>query len=189
MDLALLITILISVVGWIIAIWQTINANKNKKSAVIFEKRLRIYNEYFKKIDDINDRLMIDFQEFIGPTINEVYKSILKNPENSSESIINMQQELSKLLSKSSKTITQSTQELQNLRFISTQKTLKILDDYKSLAESQINIIADTLNTINCANFHNFDLNKTNRLKEIGEKLISTRNLLEKQMREDLQLN
>ena len=55
MDIKFLIPIVIAGIGWIIAIWQTINAKRNKKDAVIFENRLQIYNEYFKKIDDIND--------------------------------------------------------------------------------------------------------------------------------------
>lgn len=189
MDIKILFPIVIAVVGWIIAIWQTINANRNKKDAVIFENRLKIYNEYFKKIDDINGRLMIDFQDFIGPTIGEVFEKILKDPENSTTEIIKMQGALSDMISKSSKTITQATQELQNLRFIASQKTLKILDEYKILAESQVNILPEILATIDFSRNQNFDLGMNNNLKEVGQKLLETRNLLEKQMREDLGLD
>lgn len=188
MDLKLLFPIIIAVVGWVIAIWQTINANRNKKNAIIFENRLKIYNEYFKKIDDINERLMVDFQDFIGPTIGKVFDKILNDPENSTTELLNMQQALSDVISKSAKTITQTTQELQNLRFIASQKTLKILDEYKILAESQLNILPEILTTIDFSQVQNFDISMNNDLKEIGQKLIETRNRLEKQMREDLGL-
>jgi len=188
LDFTIIIPIFLALVGWSIAVWQTINANRNKKDAVIFENRLKIYNEYFKKIDDINGRLMIDFQEFIGPTVGQVFEKILTDPENSSNEIIKMQSALSDMISKSSKTITQTTQELQNLRFIASRKTLKILDDYNKLAESQINILPEILATIDFSNLQNFDLNKNINLKESGKRLIETRDKLEKQMREDLGL-
>jgi hypothetical protein len=180
------VAILIAFIGWLIAIWQTIIANKNKKSAVIFENRLQIYNEYFNKIDNINERLMIDFHEFIGPKVSQVYKAILTNPNNSSQALIEMQEALSQMQLKSTKNINQATQELQKLRFIASKKTLEILDEYKKLAESQINKIAELLGTIDFRNFTTFDPEINNDLKAIGERLIELRNNLEKQMRDDL---
>ncbi|WPP49490.1 hypothetical protein [Catalinimonas niigatensis] len=185
----ILVTIIIAVIGWVIAIWQFRVANKLKKTSLVYENRLKVYNEYFHKIDDINDRLMIDFQEFIGPTVNKVYAQILTDPENSNQSLIEMQNAMSKILSRSSKTITQATQELQKLRFIASKKTLKILDEYKDLAQSQINIIPELLGSINVNSFQNYDALRNQQLIAIGQKLIETRDALEKQMRKDLDID
>lgn len=182
----LIITIIIAFIGWAIAIWKTIIANKYKKSAVIFENRLKIYNEYFEKIDGINERLMIDFQELLGLKVNQVYKAILTDPNNSSHALIDMQEALSQMQIKSTKNINQANQELQKLRFIASTKTLIILDEYKTLAESQINKISELLGTIDFRKFTNFDTEKNMELKTIGERLITLRNELENQMRADL---
>ncbi|RLD57085.1 MAG: hypothetical protein DRJ01_14325, partial [Bacteroidetes bacterium] len=123
----IIVTLLIAIVGWIIAIWQFRIANRNKKSSIVFENRLNIYNEYFNKIDDINERLMIDFDEYLGPTIKNIYKTIINDPENSNHALIDLQTALSEITRKTSKTISQTTQELQKLRFIASKKTLEIL--------------------------------------------------------------
>lgn len=182
----LVTTLSIAVVGWIIAIWQFKVANRLKKKSVVFEQRLKIYNEYFHKIDDINERLMIDFQEFIGPIINKVYSTILLDPENSNQALVEMQSALTDVIAKSSKTLSQTTEELQQLRFIASKKTLSILDDYKKLAQSQTNSISDLFGTIDINQLQNYNANDNEQLKIIGQKLIFTRDLLEKQMREDL---
>ncbi len=59
-QITIIVTGSIAVIGWIIAIWQFRIANRLKKTSIVFENRLKVYNEYFHKIDDINDRLMID---------------------------------------------------------------------------------------------------------------------------------
>ena len=183
------VTLIIAAIGWIIAIWQFIVANKHKKSAIIFENRLKVYNEYFEKIDDINDRLKIDFQEYIGPTINQVYEKILSDPENSNQALIEMQSALSDMINKASKNINQTTQELQKLRFIASKKTLKILNEYRDLAQSQVQMIPEVLKTIDIYESRNFDTRENENLKNIGYKLIEIRNELEKQMRIDLGIN
>ena len=187
--ITILSTVTIAVIGWVIAIWQFRVANRLKKTSLVYENRLKVYNEYFHKIDDINDRLMIDFQEFIGPTVNKVYAQILTDPENSNQSLIEMQEALSKIISNSSKTINETTQELQKLRFMASKKTLKILNEYRDLAQSQINIIPELLGTINTNSFQNFDVSQNQELVKVGQKLIETRNALEQQMRKDLDID
>ncbi len=182
----LVTTLSIATVGWIIAIWQFKVANRLKKKSVVSEQRLKIYNEYFHKIDDINERLMIDFQEFIGPVISKVYSTIILDPENSNQALVEMQSALTDIIAKSSKTLSQTSEELQQLRFIASKKTLGILNDYKNLAQSQINSISNLFGTIDINQLQNYNANDNEQLKIIGQKLISTRNLLEKQMREDL---
>ncbi len=186
MELKIIIPIVVALIGWVIAIWKTIIINKYKKSSVVFENRLKIYNEYFRKIDNINERLMIDFEKYLGPTINKVFESIMTDPENSNHSIINMQKELSNIQTKSMKTINQANEELQQLRFIASSKTLSILNEYKKLAYSQIKLIPDVLATINMFEFQNINIDENSKIKLIGQKLIDTRNELEKQMRKDL---
>lgn len=184
--ITLIVTTSIAIFGWIIAIWQFRTANSLKKKSAVFEQRLKIYNEYFHKIDDINERLMIDFQEYIGPTINKVYSTIILDPDNSDNAIIEMQSALSDIISKTSKTLNQTTEELQKLRFIASKKTLNILNKYKELAQSQISIIGDVFGSININKMQNFDANENQQLKLVGQKLLATRNELEKQMRNDL---
>jgi len=187
--ITLIVTLSIALIGWIIAVWQFIVANKLKRTSVVFEHRMKIYNEYFHKIDDINERLMIDFQEFIGPIINKVFSTILMEPENANEALVEMQSGLTHVISKCSKTLTQTSEELQQLRFISSKKTLQILDSYKELAQSQINLISDLFSSIDVNQLQNYNANDNEQLKLIGQKLIVTRNNLEKQMREDLDIN
>ncbi|MFX0202833.1 MAG: hypothetical protein ACFFCW_42555 [Candidatus Hodarchaeota archaeon] len=182
------ITIIIALVGWLIAIWQTILAIRNRKSSVVFENRLKIYNEYFKKIDGINERLTIDFAEFIGPVLNQFYEKILTDPENINDKLIDLQRAAGNIITKSSATIMQATQELQTLRFIASNKTLEILNDYKRLAESQTKIVSELFGSINISNFQSYDINRNSTLKEVGTQLLETRDKLEKQMRDDLGL-
>lgn len=185
----LIVTASIAIIGWVVAIWQFRVANKLKKRSIIFENRLKIYNEYFHKIDDINDRLMIDFQKFIGPVMTNLYERILKEPDNSNDAMIEMQQALAKMTSDSAKTVNETAHELQKLRFIASKKTLQILDEYKALAQSQIEIIPDLLQSINIQEFENYDTNQNEKLRQVGMKLIETRNSLERQMRKDLDLD
>ncbi|MEX0597568.1 MAG: hypothetical protein WD512_13840 [Candidatus Paceibacterota bacterium] len=188
-QITLIVTALIAIIGWIIAVCQFRIANKLKKRSIIFENRLKIYNEYFHKIDDINDRLMIDFQEFIGPIMTNLYEKILKEPDNSNDALVEMQKALAKITSDSAKTVNETSNELQKLRFIASKKTLQILDEYRSLAQSQIDIIPDLLGSINIQEFENYDTNQNEELKKVGVKLIETRNALEKQMRKDLNID
>ncbi len=182
----LITTLLVALIGWFIAIWQFRVASGLKKKSVVFEQRLKIYNEYFHKIDDVNERLMIDFQEFIGPIMNKVYSTILLDPENSNQALVEMQAATTDVIAKTSKTLSQTTGELQLLRFIASKKTLIILDNYKILAQSQITSLSDLFGSIDVNKLQNYNADDNEHLKAIGEKLISTRNLLEKQMREDL---
>lgn len=180
------ITIALGIVGWCLAIWQSVVAYKHKKESVLFENRLKIYNDYFQKIDDINERLMIDFQEFIGPTISNFLINVLQNPESSDDLIIELQKATSEVTIKASKTISQSEQELQKLRFIATEKTLSILDRYRDLAKSQLDLISEVFGSIDIQKFQNFDASQNQKLVAVGQNLIETKNELELQMRKDL---
>lgn len=182
------LAIIIAFIGWAIAFWQAILAYKRRKSAIIFENRLEIYNEYFRKLDSINESLTIDFSNFIGPAINQILVKILSEPEKANETMIELHKAASDIISKSANTISKTNQELQTLRFIASEKTIKILNEYKELAGSQAKIISELFNSLNISSFQSFDINKNSILKEIGKKLLLTKDKLEKQMRADLGL-
>lgn len=180
------ITIILAIIGWSVAIWQSIVAYKHKKASVIFENRINIYNDYFQKIDGINERLMIDFQEFIGPTIHDFLKKVLENPNGSNQYILELQKALDEVQIKASKTISQAEQELQKLRFIATERTLEILNRYRDLAKLQLECMCDVYESIDLQNHQSFDVDQNQKLVQVGKDLISTKNELEKQMKKDL---
>jgi len=177
---------IILIIGWLIAIWQSIVVLRISKKSSLFQKRIEIYNNYFQKLDEINDKLSIDYQEYFGPFINNIYTKILENPDNSNSFLNELQQGLSSMFQKSMKTIQHSTQELQTLRFIASKKTLLILDEYKCLAESQTEIIGEIFSTIDIYSQNALEIAGNQKLIDVSTNLVQLKNKLESQMREDL---
>ena len=187
MDLELLIAIIVALIGWIIAIVKIRIAKKNKISTTIFEKRLSIYNEYFTKLDSINENITIDAEEYLQPVLNDLYDGIISNPESAGEHLIKLSKEMNEFTRKAGKSMNQAHSELNTLRFISTEKTREILNEYRTLSKMQLDALNDLYKTINLFdkdNLINPDANS--KLKEIGKELELIRDKLEIQMRKDL---
>lgn len=180
------ITIVIAIIGWSVAFWKIKAVHKLEKESVIFENRLRIYNEYFQKLDEINEHLRIDFEEFAGSTINKLLAKILRDEGNYENTIFELQEALNDIQIKATKTMSESEQELQKLRFIASADTLGILDNYRKLAKKQLDQLTNIYGSVDIQNFQNFDRIENEKLKEIGEELREAKNELEIQMRKDL---
>jgi hypothetical protein len=172
--------------GWTFGFVQLRIANKHKKESAIFDKRLSIYNEYFQKLDQINDRLMIDAKEFMGDTMQSIYKGILQDPENITEHLIELNSKFSEITAKASKNMNQAFNEISTLRFIATKRTLAILNEYRALGKMQQESLSKVIGSIDLRNGGAINPEYNQELIDIGNKLIETKDKLEAQMRKDL---
>lgn len=136
MSTELIITIGIAVVGWIIAIWQTIDKRKHSKEEAIRQRKFEAYSRFMVKCDTLFAKIRKTPQEVIGEMVVDSVKA-LANREATSEQVaeVVIGKGLVKMLKDITEPMYEINSELSSLKLVASQEMLAMIDELQDLSE------------------------------------------------------
>lgn len=136
MSTELIITIIIAVVGWGIAIWQTaINLKRNKEEA-IRQRKFEAYNRFMVKCDNVFAKIRKTPQEVIGEMVVDSVKA-LANREATSEQVaeVVIGKGLVKMLKDITEPMFEVNTELSSLKLVASKEMLAMIEELQDLSK------------------------------------------------------
>lgn len=178
MENSLIITIIIAVIGWILAF---INIYKNRqwqKKDILANRKYETYNRFLTKLDAISYNMRKSPQKIIGETLGNFLISIQKEDADINEELIKFNREISKFLQSSIEPIYIIKNELASLRLTASPDLQIKIDKLNLLSEDLYNDFQNCLSNISLKGPNNYK-----PLETIGN---DTRWLLYSKLYEDI---
>jgi len=180
MEVELIITIIIAVIGWIWAIAQFCYKRKWQKNDTIAARRYDAYSRYMRKYEEISESIRKDPQAVYGITTDLMVKIMNGNSEEINNAVINFNQQLFDYVKRSCEPLLIIKQELNALLLIASSELLVRLNELKELITDFNNEAQNCLNQINVKDGNSFQVLNTlgqntrwQRFKELNEEMIA----------------
>lgn len=151
-----------------------------------FDLRYAEYKHYLKALEQISASGHADFERLMGETYANCLKDILATEGQSNEPLITLNREVNNLTENIRKSFTQSTQELNGLRLVCSEKLLEKVNEFVKIQRELINESCSMMGRIDQIDIDNPSTFISGEMKAKGEK---TQELFEKivqQMRREL---
>lgn len=188
MSIELIITIIIAVVGWIIALIEMRkNRNWQKKDAIA-NRRYEAYSRYLAKIDEISGQMKKAPQEIIGKMQTELFSSMLKD-DNMDEALIKFNKQLADYISSSVEPMSIMKQEISSLKLVASPKMLVLLDELQALTDDLYNDFQNCLSKLNPSDTESFKALETVGKEKRYTRFITLDAEIKKLMREEIQFS
>lgn len=188
MSIELIITIIIAVVGWIIALVEMRkNRNWQRKDAVA-NRRYEAYSRYLAKIDEISGQMKKAPQEIIGKMQTELFSSILKD-DNMDEALIKFNKQLADYISSSIEPISIMKQEISSLKLVASPKMLVLLNELQALTEDLYNDFQNCLSKLNPSDAESYKVLETVGKDKRYERFVPLDAEIKQLMREEIQFS
>ena len=188
MSIELIITIIIAIVGWIIAVIEMKkNRNWQRKDAIA-NRRYEAYSKYLAKIDEISDQMKKAPQEIIGKMQTEFLTSLF-NDGNSDEALIRFNKQLAEYVSNSVEPMSIMKQEISSLKLVASPKMLVLLDELQALTDDLYNDFQNCLSKLNPSDTESFKALETVGKEKRYTRFITLDAEIKKLMREEIQFS
>lgn len=188
MSIELIITIIIAVVGWIIALIEMRkNRNWQKKDAIA-NRRYEAYSRYLAKIDEISGQMKKAPQEIIGKMQTELFSSMLKD-DNMDEALIKFNKQLADYISSSVEPMSIMKQEISSLKLVASPKMLVLLNELQALTEDLYNDFQNCLSKLNPSDAESYKALETIGKDKRYERFVPLDAEIKKLMREEIQFS
>ena len=188
MSIELIITIIIAIVGWIIAVIEMKkNRNWQRKDAIA-NRRYEAYSKYLAKIDEISDQMKKAPQEIIGKMQTEFLTSLFKDG-NSDEALIRFNKQLAEYVSNSVEPMSIMKQEISSLKLVASPKMLVLLDELQALTDDLYNDFQNCLSKLNPSDTESFKALETVGKEKRYTRFITLDAEIKKLMREEIQFS
>lgn len=122
--IGIIVTSIIAVVGWIIAIVQSRKNLKLEKANRLADRRYEAYRDFLKKMDDISAEMNKIPQKIMGEMTTSFIKSAFSDSEDTNQAVIAFNERLVSFLSDSLKPMSIMKQELSSLRLVASDEML-----------------------------------------------------------------
>ena len=188
MSIELIITIIIAVVGWIIALVEMRkNRNWQRKDAVA-NRRYEAYSRYLAKIDEISGQMKKAPQEIIGKMQTELFSSMLKD-DNMDEALIKFNKQLADYISSSIEPMSIMKQEISSLKLVASPKMLVLLNELQALTEDLYNDFQNCLSKLNPSDVESYKVLETVGKDKRYERFVPLDAEIKQLMREEIQFS
>lgn len=188
MSIELIITIIIAIVGWIIAVIEMKkNRNWQRKDAIA-NRRYEAYSKYLAKIDEISGQMKKAPQEIIGKMQTEFLTSLFKDG-NSDEALIRFNKQLAEYVSNSVEPMSIMKQEISSLKLVASPKMLVLLDELQALTDDLYNDFQNCLSKLNPSDTESFKALETVGKEKRYTRFITLDAEIKKLMREEIQFS
>lgn len=188
MDTELMITIILAIVGWSIAIWQIYLNRKWQKRDALADRRYVIYSKFLAKVDELASQMSNAPQKLMGDIYTEFLREIMQEGADTDAATIKFSKKLAGYVSDSIKPMWVFKQELSSLKLIASDEFLEIIEAMQALTEDLYNDYQNCLNRLDAKNLESFKeletIGKDNRI----ERYTFLYTELSRLMREEIQL-
>lgn len=188
MSVELIITIIIAVVGWIIAAVE-MRKNRNwQKKDTIANRRYEAYSGYLSKMDNISSQMRKVPQLIIGKMQTELISTVLKGG-NTDEAVINFNKQLSDFVSSSLEPMMTMKQELSSLKLVASSEMFVLINELQTLSEDLYNDFQNCLSKINPSKSEDFKMLETIGQDKRYERFSALDAEIKQLMRKEIQLS
>lgn len=158
------ITSAIALFGWIFGIIQFVAKRKWQKKDFLREKRVRAYQKYMNKIDEIGNSMKMNPLSETFVMLNDFIPSLLNGePDEFDQALIKFNTRLIENIKQSLIPLTIVNQELNEIRLIASDELVEKIEELRNLTNDLSNEMQNCLNRINTK-----DPNSFAELKTIG---------------------
>ncbi len=135
MSTELIIMIIIAVVGWGIAIWQTVINLKRNKEEAIRQRKFEAYNRFMVKCDKVFAKIRKTPQEVIGEMVVDSVVA-LANKEASKEQLTEVvARGMMKMIKDITEPMFEVNTELSSLKLVASQEMLALIEELQDLSD------------------------------------------------------
>lgn len=187
--LGLILTSIFTVVGWIIAFYQSLKKRKLEKANRLADRRYEAYNSFLKKMDEISAEMNKIPQKLMGEMTTSFIGSVLSDSEDPNQAVITFNEQLVSFLSDSLKPMSIMKQELSSLQLVASDEMLVYIQKMQTLTDDLYRDFNSCLSKVSPKDTDSFQ-----NLKSVGQsqrvKDFSTLYLeIKEQMRKEIQLS
>lgn len=188
MEIGLIVTIIIAIVGWVFAIWQMCLNRKWQKRDALADRRYVVYSQFLAKVDELASQMSNAPQKLMGDIYTEFLREIMQEGADTDAATIKFSKKIADYVSDSIKPMWVFKQELSSLKLIASDELLEIIEAMQILTEDLYNDYQNCLNRLNAKNLESFKeletIGKDNRI----ERYTFLHTELSRLMREEIQL-
>jgi hypothetical protein len=156
---------------------------KNKRN---FEIRYAEYKHYLKALEQITSSAQEDFEKFMSEGYAQCLQRILTQEGDSSETLIELSQQVNTLTSNVRKSFIQATQELNGLRLVCSKKLLEVVNEFVELQRQLLEESSAVLSRLNQIDIDNPHSILSGEMRAKGERAEVMFELIVQQMRKEL---
>lgn len=184
-----LVTIIIAVVGWVIAIAQSVRNRKLQNANMLAERRAKVYSAFMCKIDDISAKMNTIPKRMMNDMVELLIKDFSDENKIDESKVLNFNSKLADIMSECIQPILILKQELNALRLVSSEELLVKIQELQDLTEALYDDFQSCYNKINfrdISTFKKFEMvdneSRNKRFKELYDEIIIL-------MRKEIQLS
>lgn len=158
---------------------------KNKRN---FEIRYAEYKHYLKALEQITASAQEDFEIFMADDFTQCLKRILTREGESSESLMELNQQVNTLTSNVRKSFSQATQELNGLRLVCSSRLLEVVNEFIDLQRQLLEESSAMLKRLDQIDINNPLAALSGEMQAKGEQTKVLFELIVQQMRKELKI-
>ena len=188
MKTELIITIIIAIIGWSLAIWQMRQNRKWQQRDKLADRRYEAYSKFLVIADSLSAEMKKSPQKIMGQMVKEFLSSIMADDADTEGALIKFNTELTKYLGTCIEPMCTIRQELSALKLVASSEMLVLIDRLQVLTDDLYNDFQNCLARVDVKNSESFQqlntMGQDKRYWEYG----SLYEELTKRMREEIQI-
>lgn len=188
MEIGLIVTIIIAIVGWVFALWQMRQNRKWQKRDKLADRRFEAYSRFLVIADSLSAEMKKSPQKMMGQMLTEFLSSIMAEEDNTEDALIKFNTRLTQYLSTCIEPMCTIKQELSALKLVASPEMLVLIDRLQVLTDDLYNDFHNCLARVDVKNSESFQqlntMGQDKRYWEYG----SLYEELTRRMREEIQI-
>ena len=162
---------------------------KRERDDKILEIRTKVYTEYFKKYEETASNVGQDYEHFSKVTMKDAFFKLLQS-KSSPEAIVEYQETVGNFPHMIQDSHRKATEEITTLKILGSNELLKLTEEFEELNHEILNLSSAWLQEIQSTMLQpDFEAPIAQQMKKLGQRAKELKNLIIKQMRDEIRLN
>lgn len=190
MEVGLIITVLIALIGWGIAIWQMYLNHKWQKRDALIQRKYEIYSRFMVKVDEAYNEFMKSPDIITGNIMSDFLTASMDgDKEEIHNAIANVNRGLIDFVWNSIKPMQTLNSEMSAVRLIASEELLLLVDELQELIMAALPKLENGMSKIDINDAESFNMILQLREEKPFDKIEILKEKIESQMRKEIYSN
>ena len=190
MEVGLIITVLIALIGWGIAIWQMYLNHKWQKRDALIQRKYEIYSRFMVKVDEAYNEFMKSPDIITGNIMSDFLTASMDgDKEEIHNAIANVNRGLIDFVWNSIKPMQTLNSEMSAVRLIASEELLLLVDELQELIMAALPKLEDGMSRLDINDAESFNMILQLREVKPFDKIEILKEKIESQMRKEIYSN
>lgn len=190
MEIGLIVSIIIAVLGWGIAIWQMVLNRRWQKRDALIQRKYDIYSRFMIKVDEAYNEYTKSPEIFTGDLVSGFLTASMSGDEDEiHESIAKINKGLIDFIWSSIKPIQTLSSEISSLRLVASEELLSMIDELHDVVMDIVPKFEEGLSKIDINDKDSYNLILQLREEKHFEDFEAIKEKIENQMRNEIHSN